>query len=294
MVLRQKVITKARSLFGLERKEETPIRPHVLRYNGRHHKLVHILLWAVMLIFCAFQALFLVTMVRSIMTGHGGPNPNSSDFELYKNSRVSECMHTIPRSTNCSIFEDERYTTYSNEDASHQFIYRLSYTIPSSNGPSGHPLSYGWCDLISCFGETERKYKVIPSKPREAAVVSAGFCAWCSINMFAITALWAVIDVMNKPKNTKNDAQSADACKEPIGIFTLLLMLYDVISFPLWWHSFFKLISQPDYYTGISLYNWFTPFRYLMLLEYHPYSCQLKSAGAMSIVFKALAAAALL
>jgi hypothetical protein len=43
-----------------------------------------------------------------------------------------------------------------------------------------------------------------------------------------------------------------------------------------WWFSVTRMTGNSKYYSAVSLFVWLTNFRYLNMLEYHPYSCLFK------------------
>lgn len=63
-------------------------------------------------------------------------------------------------------------------------------------------------------------------------------------------------------------------CKRQ-GILDLIFHGYDLCSFIIWWCEFGRIAERPYYASVVSIWDWFTPFRYSINLNHHPYSCWL-------------------
>ncbi|KAG9253091.1 uncharacterized protein F5Z01DRAFT_659135 [Emericellopsis atlantica] len=126
------------------------------------------------------------------------------------------------------------------------------------------PLAYDWCSLASCF----KDFKVIPSTARPSATRRSSILVWCSINMAAISGVWAIRKLLS---GQRHDPEHCPG----VSLFDWGVYAYDLGSFVFWWYEISAVARDPAAAAQISILNWIKTVGYLLLVNQHPISCQL-------------------
>jgi hypothetical protein len=213
----------------------------------------------ILLIVFAGSALLtiLVYTVPKLQTNNTGYEESGPGFDLYKNTRFKECMESSFVGANCSRLADQGSIAFNRTQRDY-----VDYLKVPNWGMLGEEQLAEWCELASCF----KNFTVIPSTPRPIAFKFTTLGTWALVNIALLGALFAFLRYIT----VAHDAQD---CQGP-SKFQWLLYVFDVVCQIWWWVAFIKLARRPTFYRGISLFQFWTGFRYLTATRHHPILCR--------------------
>ncbi|KAH7320689.1 hypothetical protein B0I35DRAFT_477256 [Stachybotrys elegans] len=210
---------------------------------SKRHPMVRWVAWALFALSAAMQVLLIVYGVILIAKRDALPEPEH--FDLYKNTRLEDCMTSPPSQANCS-FVEEWSRPQPGPGQTFHWVARA---------PSG---VRGWCDFASCF----QGWKIIPSLPRDSAFTLTPFSIWFQLNITAINVLWNVCQSMSPIKKCKGPR----AVDWGFAVFSLASVIF-------WAVQLSSLIRNPRVATPISLVAWITTWNLSISMGFHPWSC---------------------
>ncbi|KAK2468307.1 hypothetical protein H9L39_19953 [Fusarium oxysporum f. sp. albedinis] len=231
-----------------------------------HHRrtIGRLALSASLLVMGTLMVLGLYTTIASATTDT--TDAESVSFKLYKNTRFAECVATPAESVNCTFVMTD-LGGLKIEDQQ-RWLNKLTY----SRGLDA--LEYDWCSLASCLGG----YKIVPSKPLQSAYGYSGLIVWIQILMCITTGLWATRCFFPRGRC------DGRGCKG-FGIFDYLSGLFDVAMWGFWWYSFIVMAINPKGHTPVSIFAWFSTWRFAVQLNFHPYACRIDTKSGRGKLF---------
>lgn len=215
----------------------------------------------------AFTVKFLID------TDNTGFDPHSPDFALYKNSRFQECLATVPPdAATCSdiqanllSLDPNNYPQFTDQGISVVVQpYLVSRNRTAGNG--NDPATYGWCQAVSCLAG----FQIVPSTPRGSAFMATPLSAWCAVALTLFTTLWQF-----RQRNAALLRPEKEGCRglRSVAWYDWVFHAYDLCSFVWWWVSFARYVANPAFSSTPSSLSWVTPWKFAVLIQYHPYSC---------------------
>jgi hypothetical protein len=223
-------------------------------------------LWVSLVVLGVFLILGLYTTIKSVTTETAGYEIDSTNFTLYKNSRLEECLASTPERVNCTVVMADQIV--GRIEDGQRFLNGATYS-------KGFPeLQNGWCSLASCL----RGFKVIPSSPFQSAFRSSGIVVWIHITVTLMTAIWATRAIFHGKIHDPED------CKG-FGIIDWILSPVDLGIICFWWYSFIAVVIDPQDTSTISILTWYTPWLVALLLNFHPFACRFDMGSGSGRVF---------
>jgi hypothetical protein len=149
--------------------------------------------------------------------------------------------------------------------------YVVSKNRTSESG--GDPVTYDWCQAVSCLGDS---FKIVPSTPRNSAFSTTPLSLWCAVAITLATTLWEFRQ-RNGAKvlqfGKKNKVEKACKGLREVAWYYWVIHGYSLGSFVWWWVSFASVAADPANAAVPSPIGWVVPWKYAVLVKYHPYSC---------------------
>jgi hypothetical protein len=237
-------------------------------------------IWLCLLLSVAFTVIAVGFIAKFLIDGSKlNLDPRSADFALYKNSRFRECHAREPPSdaTSCpDVWAQLDKTEWPVIDTHGMRIIDRP-TIFSENRtrtqtPNGSPLTYDWCEAVSCL---DSSFKVVPSTPRDSVLGATPLTAWTSITITLFINFW---DFRRRLWPSPNKPKQACRALGEVPWYDWVLHAYSVCSFVWWWVSFARFAAAPAHTVAPGPIGWLVPWRNSNLLRYHPYACAAAAA----------------
>ncbi|KAI0111931.1 hypothetical protein F4814DRAFT_424121 [Daldinia grandis] len=204
----------------------------------------------------------LVIYILAIKSNTASIDPDSAEFQLYKNTRFQECASQSSSAVDCTFLQydlatDSRGYTDFSPDPSENYMVKLWLPADRSDYEGAR---YTWCDVASCLGG----FKVIPSTPRPAAFYTLSLTTTLLATMTIWSASWWMFKLFTS---------DPDECGQGIDKIFWALAVFDTATVVFWWVSLFMQASNPLHSAPLSILNWVTVWRYARSLHFHPVKC---------------------
>jgi hypothetical protein len=242
--------------------------------------------WFALLSILAFIGVAIGFTVKFLIDGNKiGLDTASANFAFYKNSRFQECRDqeqpddpgTCPDvRANLMDLSSGMFDDFAKHGIS---VVTMPYIVSKNRTSSGAPVTYSWCEAVSCL---DSSFKVVPSAPRSSVFTGTFLTVWSAI---AITLFTTLLDFRQRNGAKFMDwgqviqwrqANKVDeACKalREVAWYEWGLHAYGLGSFVWWWISFGRFVASPAYNSPPGTIGWVVPWKYAVLVLYHPYSC---------------------
>lgn len=197
--------------------------------------------------------------------------PDSPDFDFFKNSRFKECYNTQPDAANCSVIADLLRPKAPPENQPGAMSDMATTSIVSHS--EGSPISYDWCQVAGCLNG----FKIIPSTPRHSALGLAYIGPWCFTAVLLFSSNWH----MNS-RNMWLYRGGPKPCRglRDLNVVDWVLIAHGLIG-PLvwWWVTFFRFAADRTQVATLSILSWATMWKFGGHVQYHPYWCAFPRAS---------------
>ncbi|KAI1650744.1 uncharacterized protein F4817DRAFT_368116 [Daldinia loculata] len=222
------------------------------------------LFWFMPIVLSGLLVAILVIYTLAIKDNSASIDPDSIEFQLYKNTRFQECSSQSSSAVECTFLQynlatDSRGFTDFSPNPSENYMVKLWLPADRSDYEGAR---YTWCDVASCLSG----FKVIPSTPRPAAFYTLSLTTTLLTTMTIWSASWWMFKLFTS---------DPDECGEGLGKIFWVLAIFDTVTVAFWWVSLFMFMqaSNPLHFVPLSVLNWVTVWRYARSLHFHPVKC---------------------
>ncbi|KAJ0421346.1 hypothetical protein BJY00DRAFT_312253 [Aspergillus carlsbadensis] len=196
-------------------------------------------------------------------------DPDSLEYALTKNSRFLQCYQnmTLPTTADCSSVRTalENRKGWAMKDGV-AIMSGGDLRVDSASGDSFG--MWEWCAVVICVKQWG--YKVVPSTPRDAAMLPTLLRLYTQTAFVFLGALYQF-----HGRHRAAYRKESERCKG-LGEFNVLNWLihaWDLASWVWWWITFAQFAMAPNSATAPFVLGWVTPWKYYSVFAFHPYSC---------------------